>query len=99
MVSPSKGALVKLSCCHQGHPGPLTGTRSSFNSCAWYTAKTRNLSQKGMCLLGTEGVGVERRNFPLLLLLQPRYCNKEQAVSAALLPLRSLKGEWGRGVC
>lgn len=57
MVSPSQEALVKLSCCYQGHQGPLTGMRSSFDSWAWYAAKTRNLSQKGMCLLWIEGVG------------------------------------------
>ena len=55
MISPSQGALVKQSCCHRGHPGPLTGMRNSFDSCAWHAAK--NLSQKGMCVLGIEGVG------------------------------------------
>lgn len=55
MASPSLGALVKLSSCHRGHSGPLMGTRSPSDSCTWYPAK--NLSQKGMCLLGTEAWG------------------------------------------
>lgn len=80
-----------MSCCHRGHPGALTGTTSSFDSCAWYAAKNRNLSQKGMCLLEIEGVGWEGGVFSCHI-LNPAVVIENKLFPAALLPPGTLKG-------
>lgn len=96
MASPSSGALVKLSSCHRGHLGPLTGTRSPSDSCTWYPAK--NLSQKGMCLLGTQAWGWGGGVFSSCHLPSLPIVIENKLFLAVLLLFGSLKQERGRGV-